>query len=53
VRLTDSLERQDTILILNPYQVIQMGHHHGHPLSGAMELRPRDFEELRTDTDQT
>jgi len=40
-----------------------MGHHHGHPLTGAMELRPdhwsatpkispRDPKELRTDTDQ-
>jgi len=27
-------------LNLNPYLVIQMGHHHGHPLTGAMELRP-------------
>ena len=27
-------------LTLNPYLVIQMGHHHGHPLAGAMELRP-------------
>jgi len=27
-------------LNLNPYLVIQMGHHHGHPLIGAMELRP-------------
>ena len=27
-------------LTLNPYLVIQMGHHHGHPLIGAMELRP-------------
>ena len=27
-------------LTLNPYLVIQMGHHHGHPLTGAMELRP-------------
>ena len=50
-------------LTLNPYLVIQMGHHHGHPLTGAMELRPdhwsatlkvspRDSKELRTDTDQ-
>ena len=27
-------------LNLNPYLVIQMGHHHGHPLTGTMELRP-------------
>jgi len=27
-------------LNLNPYLVIQMGHHHGHPLTRAMELRP-------------
>jgi len=27
-------------LNLNPYLVIQMGHHHGHPLTGAIELRP-------------
>ncbi|QCE14590.1 hypothetical protein DEO72_LG11g1593 [Vigna unguiculata] len=27
-------------LTLNPYLVIQMGHHHGHPLTGAMKLRP-------------
>jgi len=27
-------------LSLNPYQVIKMGHHHGHLLTGAMELRP-------------
>jgi len=27
-------------LTLNPYLVIQMRHHHGHPLTGAMELRP-------------
>jgi len=27
-------------LNLNPYLVIQMGHHHEHPLTGAMELRP-------------
>jgi len=27
-------------LTLNPYLVIQMGHHHGHPLTGAMRLRP-------------
>jgi len=51
-------------LTLNPYLVIPMGHHHGHPLTGAMELRsdhwsttlrisPRDPKELRTDTDQT
>jgi len=50
-------------LTLNPYLVIQMGHHHGHPLTGAMELRPdhwsatlkvppRDPKELCTDTDQ-
>jgi len=50
-------------LTLNPYLVIQMGHHHGHPLTGAMRLRPdhwsttlrispRDPKELRTDTDQ-
>ena len=41
-----------------------MGHHHGHPLTGVMELRPdhwsatlkvspRDFMDLRTDTDQS
>jgi len=50
-------------LTLNPYLVIQMRHHHGHPLTRAMELRPdqsttlgispRDPKELRTDTDQT
>jgi len=51
-------------LTLNPYLVIQMGHHHGHPLTGAMGLRPdhwsttpgippRDPKDLRTDTDQT
>jgi len=51
-------------LNLNPYLVIQMGHHHGHPLTGAMELRPdhwsatlgispRDPKDLRTDTDPT
>jgi len=50
-------------LNLNPYLVIQMGHHHGHPLTGAMELRldhwsatlkvsPRDSKELCTDTDR-
>jgi len=27
-------------LTLNTYVVIQMGHHHGHPLTRAMELRP-------------
>jgi len=27
-------------LTLNPYLVIQMGHHHGHPLMGAMGLHP-------------
>ncbi|QCE10695.1 hypothetical protein DEO72_LG10g1926 [Vigna unguiculata] len=27
-------------LTLNPYLVIQMGHHHGHPLTGVMGLRP-------------
>jgi len=51
-------------LTLNPYLVIQMGHHHGHPLTGAMGLHPhhlsatlkvspRDPKELCTDTDQT
>jgi len=51
-------------LTLNPYLLIQMGHHHGHPLTGAMELRPdhwsttlrispRDPKELCADTDQT
>jgi len=50
-------------LTLNPYLVIQMGHHHEHPLAGAMELRPdhwsatlevspRDPKELHADTDQ-
>jgi len=50
-------------LTLNPYLVIQMGHHHGHPLPGAMELRPdhwsatlkvspRDPKDLCTDTDK-
>ena len=50
-------------LTLNPYIVIQMGHHHGHPLTEAMELHPdhwsmtlkvspRDSKELCTDTDQ-
>ena len=49
-------------LNLNPYLVIQMGHHHGHPLTGTMELRPdhwsaapevspRDPKELHADTD--
>jgi len=48
-------------LTLNPYLVIQMGHHHEHPLTGAMELRPdhwsatlkvspRDPKKLCTDT---
>jgi len=48
-------------LTLNPYLFIQMGHHHGHPLTGAMELRPdhwsatlkvspRDPKDLCTDT---
>jgi len=51
-------------ITLNPYLVIQMGHHHGHPLTGVMGLRPdhwsttlrippRDPKELPTDTDQT
>jgi len=51
-------------LTLNPYQVIQMGHHHGHPLTGAMGLHPNHWsatlkvsprysKELRIDTDQT
>ena len=51
-------------LNLNPYLVIQMGHHHGHTLTGAMELRPdhwsaaleispRDPKDLCIDTDQT
>ena len=51
-------------LTLNPYVVIQMGHHHGHSLTGAMGLRPdhwsttlgispRDPKDLRTNTDQT
>ena len=46
----------------NPYLVIQMGHHHRHPLTGAMELRPDHWsatpkasprypKELCTDTD--
>jgi len=50
-------------LTLNPYLVIQMWHHHGHPLAGAMELRPdhwsatpevspRGPKELHADTDQ-
>jgi len=50
-------------LTLNPYPVIQMGHHHEHPLTGAMELRPdhwsatlkvspRDPKELCTDTNK-
>jgi len=50
-------------LTLNPYLIIQMGHHHGHPLIGVMGLRPdhwsttlgispRDPKDLRTDTDQ-
>jgi len=50
-------------LTLNPYLIIQMGHHHGHPLTGAMELRPdhwsatlkvppRDPKKLCTDTEQ-
>jgi len=40
VRLTGPLECQDTVPTLNPYLVIQMGHHHGHPLTGVMGLRP-------------
>jgi len=51
-------------LTLNPYLVIPMGHHHRHPLTGAMKLRPdhwsatlkvspRDPKELCTDTDKT
>jgi len=51
-------------LTLNPYLVIQMGHHHRHPLTRAMELRPdhwsatpevspRGSRELHTDTDPT
>ena len=50
-------------LTLNPYLVIQMGHHHRHPLKGAMKLRPdhwsatpevspRDSKELHTNTHQ-
>jgi len=50
-------------LTLNPYLVIPMGHHHGHPLPGAMKLRPdhwsttlkvspRDPKELCTDADK-
>ena len=50
-------------LTLNPYLVIQMGHHRGHPLTRAMELRPDHWsttrksylgisKELHTDTDQ-
>ena len=50
-------------LTLNPYLVIQMVHHHEHPLAGAMELRPdhwsvtpevppRDPKELHANTDQ-
>jgi len=50
-------------LTLNPYLVIQIGHHHGHPLTEAMELRPdhwsatlkvspRDPKDLCTNTDQ-
>jgi len=31
----------------NPYLVIQMGHHHGHPLTGAMELRPDHWSATR------
>ena len=49
-------------LTLNPYLVIQIGHHHGHPLTEAMELRPdhwsatlkvspRDPKDLYTNTD--
>ncbi|QCD90550.1 hypothetical protein DEO72_LG4g1506 [Vigna unguiculata] len=48
----------------NPYLVIQMGHHHRHPLTWAMELRPdhwsatlkvspRDPKELCTNTNKT
>jgi len=51
-------------LTLNPYLVIQMGHHHGHPLTRAMGLRPDHWsttlrispigpKELRTYTDRT
>jgi len=50
-------------LTLNPYLAIQMGHHHEHSLTGAMELRPdhwsatlkvspRGSKELCTDTDK-
>jgi len=50
-------------LTLNPYLVIQMEHHHEHPLIWAMELRPdhwsatmkvspRDPKELCTDTEK-
>jgi len=50
-------------LTLNPYLAIQMGHHHEHPLTWAMELRPdhwsttlkvspRDPKGLCTNTDQ-
>ena len=50
-------------LSLNPYLAIQMGHHHEHPLTGAMELRPdhwsatlkvspRDPKELCTNIDK-
>ena len=57
------LEASGCNLTLNPYLVIPMGHHHEHPLAGAMELRPdhwsatpevspRDPKELHADTDQ-
>jgi len=50
-------------LTLNLYLVIQMGHHHGHPLTGTMGLRPdhwsatlkvspRGPKELYTDTNK-
>jgi len=34
-------------LTLNPYQIIKMGHHHGLPLTGAMELRPDHWSTTR------
>jgi len=51
-------------LTLNPYLVIQMGHHHGHPLTVVIELcpdhwsttleaSPRNSKELHLDTDPT
>jgi len=34
-------------LTLNHYQAIQMGHHHGHSLTGAVELHPDHWSTTR------